>query len=578
MADQDACVTAVAPAVASIGRVPDGENVLQPEEGVPPTAAPQPAGIDGNNGAAVKPGRALENAPAGPVKESVRLLRRNPMLVKVILAVGFQAAAADFAGTMDLGPDANQTWKTHTASYSALFSVAASLVALLSGPLFGRFSDKVDRRIAFLVYSFITFIPTFVYWPFLENEHMLLINKIATVVAALGRASAVPFVLSTDFTRFEDRALAAGLFYGLTGLMTVLLSSLPAFIIVILNPFNVREFVGSHQRSILVYQSGLIAGFLLCTWMIAKPEPLEGEDGELNDNEASTSKKRFLGWNETIKLLRRDERLRRLSVTALLLSLASALAIDSDGQFFCQSLGLFEDAENKSWDFISLNVLTALATHLMVLPVFLLAGYFAMLAGPLKQLRRSIPFTALILVAAFSLRYISRMWLVPAVVAVQAFYDLYDVPLMRMAAGIARPMRVGEWVAIVGLAKELGEMIGNLLVFILNDTLRNINSDLIWLYYPTAAILALMAIIPLLGKPAGTVGWGAAAGCPLGQFTSMIHARTAGTRWRSHMSAKLRRMRQKAAGLKKPAEASWENCTEGSVTEESGTEAQLTAV
>eukprot|EP00418_Pyrodinium_bahamense_P025782 CAMPEP_0179137024 /NCGR_PEP_ID=MMETSP0796-20121207/65337_1 /TAXON_ID=73915 /ORGANISM="Pyrodinium bahamense, Strain pbaha01" /LENGTH=482 /DNA_ID=CAMNT_0020836163 /DNA_START=7 /DNA_END=1452 /DNA_ORIENTATION=- len=420
----------------------------------------------------------------------------------------------------------------------------------MTGPLFGRFADDVDRRFALIVYGFITFLPTFAYWFFrlrcLSGEdtcHVVFANHIASIFAAVGRSSNVAFALSADVTDFEDRTLAAGVFYGMTNCVVLLLSLFPAFFFVFLHPGGLQSWYRNHPRVVLYYQAGLVGAFVVLALSIAKPVKRVAED-DCQDSSDNNNSARGIGLCQgirarvdVVKLVKTDERLRRLSFAAFFLSLSCAISMGNDGQYFAQVLHLRTEMNGNSYT--EMNVLRSLGAHSMVMPGFLLTGYFAMKTGTLKLLRRLVPVTAAT-VASGALMLTDQVvmhsgfvWLVPVVVAVQTLSGLYQVPLMRLAAGVARPGRIGTWLTVVGMAVECGRMLGNLVIILTNELMiAHTHHVLLWRYYPAAGVVALFALLFLSGKPKLAIGWGAAAGGCKEQLEAVIIAHKVSRHWK----------------------------------------------
>mmetsp|Transcript_1418 Transcript_1418/g.4154 ORF Transcript_1418/g.4154 Transcript_1418/m.4154 type:complete len:552 (-) Transcript_1418:91-1746(-) len=499
----------------------------------------------------------------GPVTESVRLLRRNPELIKVILCVGIQMAAADIAGTIDLGPDTNQTWGHNTAQNEAWFQVSQAVVAYATGPIFGRFNDSVDRRIAIVVYGFISFVPTFVYWFYLplNDGSVVWASHYATIFAAIGRSANVDFALCTDVTAFEDRALASGLFYGLTNLLLLLLSVLPAFLVLMCNFLGSNTFLGNHPYVVLMYQGGLVVLFVVCASFVAKPEKKGAEDAACNNNAAGDEVKESKScscicvWVDDLRLVWRHERLLRLMLAAFFLSVCGTISTGNDGQFFSESLHLYEQTDSLPFD--QMNILRSVGSSLIFTPAYILAGYISMSRGTLKVLRWLVPVTAIVMSVGGFTVLIPKMWIVPVIVAVQNTGELYQVPLMRMAAGVARPGRVGTWLTLVGMAFEAGNILGGFAIILFNSIFcksNNEDSFPLWIYYPVAGAVAMLALLSVCGVPKGQIGWGSAAGTCKEQFAVMMLARRAGLKLRARARARHEAARE-LGGASSPPES-----------------------
>ncbi|CAE7782488.1 unnamed protein product, partial [Symbiodinium microadriaticum] len=122
-----------------------------------------------------------------------------------------------------------------------------------------------------------------------------------------------------------------------------------------------------------------------------------------------------------------------------------------------------------------------------------------------------IPLSSFLVTVGALMAEVRQMWFIAVVVICLNYAGLPNVPLMRLASGVAPPGRVGEALSSIGIAAQLASLIGNIAVAILNRWLMSTDLyDPLWIYYPVCGTLSLCAIIPLIGTPRG--GWGSASG------------------------------------------------------------------
>ncbi|CAE7940958.1 unnamed protein product, partial [Symbiodinium sp. KB8] len=230
-----------------------------------------------------------------------------------------------------------------------------------------------------------------------------------------------------------------------------------------------------------------------------------------------------------VRLAFGNRRLRRLWFAGFLLMFAGQLVMDIGGQYFNQSMGLIPYGTTQ--EIITVAVLTMIPGQLLAIPGNLITGYLSKRGGPLFLLRRMIPLSSFLVTVGALMAEVRQMWFIAVVVICLNYAGLPNVPLMRLASGVAPPGRVGEALSSIGIAAQLASLIGNIAVAILNRWLMSTDLyDPLWIYYPVCGTLSLCAIIPLIGTPRG--GWGSASGDLQEQFMAVVYAHKSMQRWK----------------------------------------------
>lgn len=234
-----------------------------------------------------------------------------------------------------------------------------------------------------------------------------------------------------------------------------------------------------------------------------------------------------------VRLAFGNRRLRRLWFAGFLLMFAGQLVMDIGGQYFNQSMGLIPYGTTQ--EIITVAVLTMIPGQLLAIPGNLITGYLSKRGGPLFLLRRMIPLSSFLVTVGALMAEVRQMWFIAVVVICLNYAGLPNVPLMRLASGVAPPGRVGEALSSIGIAAQLASLIGNIAVAILNRWLMSTDLyDPLWIYYPVCGTLSLCAIIPLIGTPRG--GWGSASGDLQEQFMAVVYAHKSMQRWRKEVA------------------------------------------
>jgi len=484
-----------------------------------------------------------------------KLVRQNCELGKVLLACGLQMSAANLSETFVLSLMRAHIWGDHMSEYMAVASIGINAVAVVFGGLFGRFSDKVDRRIAACVFAIGTFAPS---WSLLvfgyTTSKALWASTIIKIVGSFGLTSNVMLALVNDVTPYEDREEAVGAFYAANNLMSLTMTGIPVLLVLVL------KVVPNNPIFFLVAQVVLSSLTLMLIWSVRLPHDGEedarcwgntSDDDEEEDAHESTN-----GAHDSEDLPKSSECwaihicreltapvclacghpiLRRLWWSGCMLMFAGQLVMDIGGQYFNQSLGLLPYGTPS--ELTEVAVLTMIPGQLLAIPGSLITGYLSKRGGPLHLLRRMVPFASILVVIGAFMAEVRQMWFIAIVVICLNYAGLPNVPLMRLVSGSAPPGRVGEALSSVGIAAQLASLIGNVFVAALNGQLMHSGLyDPLWIYYPMCGLLTLCAIIPLHGTPKG--GWGAASGIAEEQVFAITCAHLAAQRWRRKVKAR----------------------------------------
>mmetsp|Transcript_99222 Transcript_99222/g.285460 ORF Transcript_99222/g.285460 Transcript_99222/m.285460 type:complete len:519 (+) Transcript_99222:54-1610(+) len=149
--------------------------------------------------------------------DALRTLHRKPDVLKVIVAAGIVSASMTGTGLV-VPVIANQFWGARMAEIGSMMGIARSVVQILFTPAFGRWSDRVPRKWAFVLMGISSWLPM---WPFLilgGSEATLWLSASLSVVAGAFASTAIGYALITDLTEVEERT---GIFAVGAALMTL---------------------------------------------------------------------------------------------------------------------------------------------------------------------------------------------------------------------------------------------------------------------------------------------------------------------------------------------------------------------
>mmetsp|Transcript_54611 Transcript_54611/g.119553 ORF Transcript_54611/g.119553 Transcript_54611/m.119553 type:complete len:593 (-) Transcript_54611:88-1866(-) len=149
-------------------------------------------------------------------KSLVKSILSNGDLLKVMLADGLLACGTVMspASPLVMVELRAHVWQDHMAEYTAIANVVNGILSMCFSGQFGRFSDRIDRRIAMAVVGVIGFVPT---WTVLVLGQNALGLGIFTVLSSLGGVACITvtgcptgYALVCDVIPEDEREAAFG--------------------------------------------------------------------------------------------------------------------------------------------------------------------------------------------------------------------------------------------------------------------------------------------------------------------------------------------------------------------------------
>jgi len=462
------------------------------------------------------------------------VLRRNPELVKAMVASGLQRSAVMVAITLGTQNLRVMVWRENTAQYTAMLSMCSSVLAMTTSGAFGRFGDRFGRRVAACIFGLSSFLPAWALMIFGFSATGLYASSAAFVLSGLASSTDAMLVLANDATREEDRAMAFGLFQTFTNAVTFLLFGMPALL---------STIPGAWKPSItiwLMYQLvlGLLYFALVLTVRIperagepstdaaaaatatAAPAPASEVEAPEEDAESQLSplssggrrtqevgnkpgKSRCATWMlsmlpmySQLELAWRNKNLRCLYITSIFLFFSGDLTFDLGSQYFRDELDLTKSGTLEQEQTIS--VLSTLPPQLFVIPATAFTGYLAQQWGSLKLLKVLIPVSAVMTSAGVVMAIFPYMWVVPLVCLAQNFAALADkVPLKHLVAEAAPRGRVGEAMGTLGMVGQAISFLGNAVVASTTPTMYHYLEKPLWIYFLACGALTLLSALPI---------------------------------------------------------------------------------
>eukprot|EP00440_Ansanella_granifera_P040166 gb/GFBE01043565.1/.p1 GENE.gb/GFBE01043565.1/~~gb/GFBE01043565.1/.p1 ORF type:complete len:516 (+),score=107.69 gb/GFBE01043565.1/:1-1548(+) len=456
--------------------------------------------------------------------DSVRLLWRNPQLLKAALAAGIQACAGAVIYAMVVGPLKTEVWEEHQSERQSEMAMATSVFSALSSYYFGTFSDQVDRRVAVMLFGFFSFLPAWSLLVFGFGSTGLWVFMSLQVLAGLGASSNVMLVLATDVTEDYDRELAFGSFFAVSTLVSLLGQGIPEMLIMNL------QVVPNNPAVVLWTHVGMSTAFFAIVATIrpgvqntVEPEPclpisqsptmastgvgvsatvseavadVERKDAQEDAAEQShrccASSAAACAWLLPFNILLENRMLGIVCLITVVLEFAQDLTFDIGGQFFMSSLDLIEHGTLREQQMVT--VLSSVPTQLVAIPAFALVGWLAKRYSPLELLRFMIPFAAVMIMAGAVMKWYPQMWCIPVVCITENLAGLTSVPLQLLIAELAPKGRLGEAMGVIGMTKQIVAFSGNAVVALVNPVLMQSGlENPLWIYYPVCACLKVLA-------------------------------------------------------------------------------------
>lgn len=441
-----------------------------------------------------------------------QVLRRNPDLVKVMVASGLQRAAVTIAMVLGLQNLRVMVWKENTAQYTAMISMAMSALSMTTSGLFGRFGDRCGRRLAAIVYGLATFAPACMLMIFGFSSAGLLASSVATVLSGIAIASDALLVLASDVTLEEDRAMAFGLFQSFTSGLSFLLFGLPA--IVTTMPF-IHGVPNPSITAWLVYQ--LVLGVLyLAAVASVKAQPIvvqceASKQAETESQEARTVPQpahadprcmllaqKLLPMFSSFRMISRSKGLRCLYLTSFFLFFSGDVVFDLGGLYFREELDLLDNGSLEEQQTVS--VLSTLPPQLFIIPATAVAGLLADRWGSMTLLKVLIPVSGIMTAGSVLLALVPRLWVVPIVCLFLNVASLAgSVPLKHLVSAAAPPGCMGEAMGTLGMVSQVISFLANAVVAATTPSMYALMEKPLWMVYVVCGALTMLGMLPLLG-------------------------------------------------------------------------------
>lgn len=453
-------------------------------------------------------------APAADCLSSITVICRNPQLLKVMLASGLQAAASSVAISFVTTDLKDKYWGQEFSTIQARYAMAMSIVGILGGSVYGRFSDSIDRRVAAAIYGLLTFLPAWTYLALGLTRTALTVSTILQVVACIGVGSNVLLVFSQDLAKPEEHEAAFGAFYLVNSLVTFVCMGIPVLLILVL------KVVPSKPHICLLYQVALSAGFFICIALVKMPPRAEVHKQEVasSDEEREGALRGQKGpdsscgsllralWKpirnlfEPLRLGCGDRDIRDACWAAGLIAFSGDLVMDIGGQYFQDSLGILpvKPGQHPTKKEMTFAVLTMLPPQLGIIPGYALVGWFMKRLGSKRLLQILIPVSWLLTSSGALFQFMADDYTLAVMVVLLDYSSLANVPLFAFVQEAAPRGRVGEAMGAVGSCQQISQFMGNFVLQFMNPMLRrSLGEKGFWVYYPVCGFLTLLALFPV---------------------------------------------------------------------------------
>lgn len=452
----------------------------------------------------------------------MEVLRRNPDLVKALVASGLQRSAVMVATTLGVQNLRVMVWKENTAGYVAMLSMAMSVLSMTTSGQFGRFGDRCGRRVAAIVYSLASFLPAWMLMAFGFTRTGLYASSGLFVLSGVALGSDAVLVLASEATLEADRGMAFGLFQSFTAGFAFILFGIPAML-------TTMPFIDGVPKppisAWLFYQFvlGVLSLIVIATVRVRQPaglavgtkEAAACEQGaaekvsEIHEPEMQMQRSRterfamrVVPMYSSICMAWRNRTLRRLYITSFFLFFSGDVVFDLGSLYFRDELGLLDHGTLEEQQTVS--VLATLPPQLFVIPATAFTGVLAQHWGSMALLKFLIPISGIMTAGGVLLALIPRIWVVPIVCLMLNVASLAsNVPLKHLVADAAPPGRVGEAMGTLGMVCQAISFLANAVVASTTPVMYAYMDKPLWIYYVLCGSLTLLAMVPLHGLLAG---------------------------------------------------------------------------
>ncbi|CAJ1426756.1 unnamed protein product [Effrenium voratum] len=157
---------------------------------------------------------------------ALRIFWEYPDLAKTTIGAGFLIACLLIGTPLVLNELKVQVWKKNMSSYGAAVQLLSGVVAVAFGGMFGRVSDRIDRRCAFCLCGLLVFMPWYALLLLPKNSTALYAWSALTIVsgATCMTISGCPMINTfvCDVAPVKERELAFGVATALAFAWTIL--------------------------------------------------------------------------------------------------------------------------------------------------------------------------------------------------------------------------------------------------------------------------------------------------------------------------------------------------------------------
>mmetsp|Transcript_63557 Transcript_63557/g.160376 ORF Transcript_63557/g.160376 Transcript_63557/m.160376 type:complete len:501 (-) Transcript_63557:79-1581(-) len=469
-----------------------------------------------------------------PVRKGLALFYHNPDLVKLQAATCCLMGGG--IGTGMLVPTLKtQYWGKNMSSYSSMLAAAGGLMTLVGTPIFGRISDRISRRKAWLICGVTCFVPSVAL--LLEGSASLwAMEFISLLTAPIRQVQLIYFIYLQDLVPPDDLNLIFSTGFAIFTASVVLINLL-------------ASYVANHTKgakAMVVFDMCFLLLYLAFTFSMKKESHPEMRNKEkssvkvvsssaaeeqdfdhhtpkasfdrdadplakgLTDDKARsgptkrdpTSRLKKMskdggGSNmRTIHFLCSNPNLRNLAIIFFVIGLPETMERHIAPQFKFQTLDLMPtgnataDAERviRQKHVTEVSKITGATSATFY---GLLTGALGAAIGPLNSVKVLIPAAALSQLLPLLLWICPDMWMIILSTALSPLAMAVGIPLQALSSIVSPPDRVGEAVSAVTAVKEVAPLLANLMV---PPLLSYFGTESLWVFFVMAFLMILVAI------------------------------------------------------------------------------------
>jgi len=438
-----------------------------------------------------------------------------------------------------------EAWKDNMARNSAIFGAMSGFMMLLFTPWFGRLSDRIPRRRAWLLTGCMNSVSVIALLIGGKTAGLWAYEVAEALTAPLRQIETMAFIYLQDLVPPDDRNLVFAVSWavftaftffimlmagvvaehssGLIGPCLFDLASLILFVLVSLciNTVGDPKLRNTTQSSVRVVSSSALEEqhaevcsarsslSVACSSAVRRsvsdslPSHQTGDMQESGSCPKAPDASAQVGkcWStgstmRTIHFLCSNPNLRNLAFIFFLIGLPERLELNVGPQYNFQSLDLMLTA-NSTLNAIHIQgqkrvtetsgFSKSLATFCFSLSV----GAIGSSMGPLRLVKILIPLTAISQFLPLCLLLEPAMWVVAVASLCAPLGGAIFIPLNALASICSPPDRVGEAISAMTAVKELAPLLAN---FLTPQLISFIGTDSLWVFFVISGIMIMLAI------------------------------------------------------------------------------------